>query len=62
MPILWPHQYVIRPTKLLLSELEGLDRSHGGVDQPQVWVQPTAGDHDYEGQQADGLTFMKLSG
>ncbi|MEM9072691.1 MAG: hypothetical protein AAGE52_29555 [Myxococcota bacterium] len=60
MPVVWNAHIVVRPRELLLREL------HWGGDElprfatPHLWLVPSVGDHDYEGQHANAITWMKL--
>lgn len=62
MPIVWTHAYVLRPTEVLRKELEAFstEAPMSRLTDAQLWLAPTVGDHDYEGQGNNSITRMKL--
>ena len=62
MPIVWTQNYAVLPTAQLVEELRPLcaDGPLPTFGQPHLWTAPGVGDHDYEGQQQNEFTFLKL--
>jgi hypothetical protein len=59
MPVLFPHHYLVRP-RAALDELTAHVAPRPWFAEPSVWMTMSAGDHEYEGQQAHAEQLVKL--